>query len=148
MSASKAGSGLIKSYRKMSLDDSMRIRELHQKKNVKGKDLVCMFPQYSMRSVYRHMSTPLTDTRQDQRQYNHGVRKVSSDTHNKINCRKGRKKHQKIPAVLSVHIRYLHQYMNMTGKQLVRRYRHYSKASLYKHMVKPIGEIQFTVTRV
>ena len=49
-------------------------------------------------------------------------------------------RYEQIPADVSLHIRYLHQDKGVRGKDLRKRYKKYSKTSIYRHMVKPIGE--------
>ena len=45
-----------------------------------------------------------------------------------------------IPLEVSLHLRYLHQDGGCSGKELVKRYPQYSRTSIYRHMVKEIGD--------
>ena len=46
----------------------------------------------------------------------------------------------KIPPDVSVYLRYLYQDLHLKGDALLRRFPQYSKASIYRHAKKPIGE--------
>lgn len=46
----------------------------------------------------------------------------------------------KIPPDVSVYLRYLYQDMHLKGDALLRRFPQYSKASIYRHAKKPIGQ--------
>lgn len=50
------------------------------------------------------------------------------------------KRRQKIPPDVSVYLRYLFQDLHLKGKALLDRFPQYSKASIYRHAKKPIGE--------
>lgn len=52
---------------------------------------------------------------------------------------KNDKKHR-IPVDVSIHLRYLMQDLGIRGKELLKRYPMYSKASIYRHASKPIGQ--------
>lgn len=45
----------------------------------------------------------------------------------------------KIPIEVSLHLRYLYQDLGIRGKQLLDKYKQFSKASIYRHAKKPIG---------
>ena len=45
----------------------------------------------------------------------------------------------KIPIEVSLHLRYLYQDLGMRGRQLLDKYKQFSKASIYRHARKPIG---------
>ena len=80
----------------------------------------------------------IEDTEGDKRKRNPGRAKFIPCAPNIARERK--KPYRRIPLEVSIHMRYLHQDLNMSGKDLVKRYRKYSQASVYKHMVKPIGD--------
>ena len=124
-----------KCYQKMTLHVSMRLRDLHQKKGLTGKELTCRYSEYSP-AVYRHMTKSPWDTCVDRRKYNMGTSKKQETRE----LQRRKKKYQKVPLEVSLHLRFMHQDVKISGKELVKRYRRYSKASIYKHMVKPIGE--------
>ena len=43
-----------------------------------------------------------------------------------------------IAPMVSLHLRYIHQDLGLTGKELCKRYKCYSKSSIFRNMVKPI----------
>lgn len=45
----------------------------------------------------------------------------------------------KIPIEVSLHLRYLYQDLGIRGRQLLVKYKQFSKASIYRHARKPIG---------
>lgn len=51
-----------------------------------------------------------------------------------------RKKYNKMPIEVSIHLRYLHQDQGIAGKELVKRYPQYAQRSVYHNMKLPIGE--------
>ena len=48
-------------------------------------------------------------------------------------------KYNKIPFKLSIYLRYLHQYGKIIGKDLVKRFRQYSRQSIYRHTSLPLS---------
>ena len=113
----------------------MEMRNLHQKQGLKGVDVVARYKSYCPRSVYRHMKMKITDSTGDKRKFN-GAKKLEIP---KIAPKKIKRKNYKpIPLTLSVNLRILHQDFCVRGKELVRRYPHYSAANIYKHMIKPV----------
>ena len=62
-------------YRKISLNLSMEMRNLHQKQGLKGVDVVARYKSYCPRSVYRHMKMKITDNTGDKREFN-GAKKL------------------------------------------------------------------------
>ena len=51
------------------------------------------------------------------------------------------KKYLKVPVDVSVHVRYLYQDLGVNGKELLKRYPQYSRASIYRHAKKRIGDV-------
>ena len=48
-------------------------------------------------------------------------------------------KQKKVPVEVSVHLRFLHQELDLIGRELTRRYPEYSRVSIYSHAKKRIG---------
>ncbi len=69
---------------KVTIQHSAELAALHQKANVKMKDLVKMYPQYSQRSIYRHAKKPFNQEHHDLRRFNNGRPKLLND-HDKRN---------------------------------------------------------------
>jgi len=68
-----------KTWKKVSLVHSADMAALHHYGDMKIKDLVAMFPQYSQRSVYRHAKRKIGDKEpEDRRKYNKGRPHVMS----------------------------------------------------------------------
>ena len=57
-----------------------------------------------------------------------------------MKCKKTNPKNKAIPVEVSVHIRYLYHDLGLKGEDLLKKYPQYSKASIYRHAKKPIGE--------
>ena len=130
-------------YQKMTLAVSRKLRRLHQNKGVKGKDLVKRYPQYCKTCIYDHMVKPIGDNEGDKRKRNPGRPKFlpcAQKMFPQNDTRKHKKSYRRIPLDVSIHMRYLHQDLHLSGKEVVKRYRKYSQSSVYKHMLKPIGD--------
>ena len=64
---------------KVTYAHSVQIRTYFQLGNVKGKNLLKMFPQYSKSAVYKHAKLPLNETPVDKRKSNPGKQKKLSE---------------------------------------------------------------------
>lgn len=63
------------------------------------------------------------------------------DVNDGVPVGKGKKKvYKPIPLDVSVHLRYLHQDLGLTGAALSRRYPNYSRASIFRHINKRVGD--------
>ncbi len=122
-------------YNNIPLSASLEMRELHQKKGLKGKELVKRYKQYSKTQIYRHMKMDISDTTGDKRK---GNGRMKSDQCVRVGKNKCKNKYKKIPLTLSVFLRFLHQENGISGKELVKRYPKYSSSNIYKHMVKAV----------
>ena len=60
MSKNKENECPNKKWTKVTIQHSAELAALHQKSNVKIKELVAMYPQHSPRSIYRHSKNNLT----------------------------------------------------------------------------------------
>ena len=104
---------------------------MYQTDGLREKEIAKKFPQYKRRTINRNMKLELTDRIADKRQFNgackaNGTKKIK------------KKKYQHIPLTLSVYLRIMHQEFGTPGKELIKKYRKYSPANVYKHMVKPL----------
>ena len=64
------------------------------------------------------------------------------DVQDGVKVVKGKKKAYKpVPLDVSIHLRYLHQDLGLTGPALMKRYRQYSRASIFRHMKKRTGDV-------
>ena len=52
-----------------------------------------------------------------------------------------KRKYNKVPLDVSLHLRYLHQDLGLKGRRLVARYPQYSRRALFYHAKKPIGQL-------
>ena len=59
-----------------------------------------------------------------------------------------KKKQNRIPINISIHLRYLYQDKHIRGKELLKLYPKYSKASIYRHARKPIQAATQTVNNM
>ncbi len=124
-------------YTKIVLEDSLRLRELHQVKKHHLRDLVKMYPQYTKSSIRLHMVKGRTNLSGDKRKEN-GRKKTCARQSSNDSVEKKRKKYSPIPVENSIHMRYLHQDLGVRGKNLVKKYRRFAKSSVYDHMKMPI----------
>lgn len=79
MSNNKENECPKKKWTKVSIQHSAEIAALHQKSNLKIKELVGMYPQYSPRSIYRHSKTKFNEETHDKRKFNKGRPKLLND---------------------------------------------------------------------
>ena len=133
-----------KIYQKIQPNVSMQVRYLHQVKKMKTQELLRRYPNYSRTSTYRHMAKPLDEECVDKRKNNIGRRKCilpkESISVVKDFGKVPRRPYRNIPLAVSLHLRYLHQDMEVSGKELVKKYRYYRPSSVYRHMVKAIAD--------
>ena len=61
---------------------------------------------------------------------------------NKNNNHKNKKKYQKMPLAVSVELRIMHQKFGVGLRELLKQYPQYPKTSIYRHSLKPLGELK------
>ena len=131
-----------KVYKKIPLTVSRKLRQLHQECGVKGMDLVRQYPQYSKSNIYTHMVKDILNKEDEKRVFNPGRPKVvrgKCTINSKNEPCNTKKSYRTIPMEISIHMRYLHQDLGLSGKDIAKKYKKYSRASVYKHMIKPIS---------
>ena len=97
------------------------------------------FPQYSQRSIYRHM----VKVHADVKELIKITKKKENSTRNtskNVNSLAKRKTYRNIPIEISMHLRFLHQDLGMNGKDISRKYQKYKKTPIYRHMKMYIKE--------
>ena len=70
---------------------------------------------------------------------------VNSDddnNNNNNNNDKNKKRYQKMPLEVSVELRIMHQKFGVKLKELLKQYPQYPKTSIYRHSLKPLGELK------
>lgn len=142
MSCSKDTRVVQKVYKKIPLNVSRKLRQLHQECRVKGIDLVRRYPQYSKSNIYTHMVKDMANEEDDKRVFNPGRPKLVRDKCGIMSNKepyKTKKSYRAIPMEISIHMPYLHQDLGLSGKEIAKRYKKYSRASVYKHIIKPIS---------
>lgn len=76
MSGKKEAPATKKKWEKVSIRHTAEIAALHQKANVKTKELYDMYPQYSPRSIRRHAVKAFNEETHDRRKFNKGIPKL------------------------------------------------------------------------
>lgn len=130
-----------KAYSKVPFNVSMQLRHEHEVKGVTAKELKRAYPQYSPRSIYRNMVKHMQYTEGDKRKGNGGKKSKSSSCSKVVKVVSKRKRYVNIPLDASIRVRYLHQDMGIPGKDIINKYRRYSKSAVYNHIKKSIGDV-------